>query len=214
MADVTRVSCNNCEFSLEPSWANSSPRPPCPECGEHGVAISISIAEEINLASSLRVAMEPADTERSWLQRWQSLESEMCSIHDPISEQMSGAAINAANQRLQSFFIQAYHLKDALIADRPNGIDKKKVEDAISADPRLALLADLANLDKHRRLSRTPRSGDRPSLGEVKGVQTGPGPEWVVTVEIRHKGSSLDGLTIASEAIAAWEQALKGWGVL
>lgn len=214
MADVTKVSCNNCGYSLDPSWTNLSPRPPCPECGEHGVAISISIVEEISLVDSLRVAMAPGDTERSWLQRWKSLESEMCSISDPISEQMSSAAINAANQRLQSFFIQAYHLKDALIADRPNGIDTKKVEAAISTDPRLALLADLANLDKHRRLSRTPRSGDRPSVGEVKGVQSGSGPEWVVTIEIRHKGNSLDGLTIASEAMAAWEQALKGWKIL
>jgi hypothetical protein len=63
---------------------------------------------------------------------------------------MSGVAINAANHRLQSFYIQAYHLKDALKS-------APAIEPAIAADPALALLADLANLDKHSRLNRPPR---------------------------------------------------------
>ncbi len=214
VADVTRVSCNSCGHTLDPTWARLTPRPPCPECGERGVAISMAIASEISFASSLRVAMVPAQAERSWLQRWRSLEQEMHSISGPISPPMSGTAINTANQRLQSFFIQAYHLKDSLIADSPNGIDRETVENAISTDSRLALLADLANLDKHRELSRAPRSRDRPSLGQVKGVKEGAGDEWILAVEILHMGRSLDGLTIASDAMAAWEQMLKSWGVL
>jgi hypothetical protein len=48
------------------------------------------------------------------------------------------------------------------------------VEQAITSDPNLALLADLANLDKHFKLSRAPRSGDVPTI-TVKGVQPGSG---------------------------------------
>ena len=72
----TKISCSNCGESLDPSWAHLSPRPPCPACGQRGVAIAVGIAEEINIAASLNVGMHPHDTDRNWRRRWTELESE------------------------------------------------------------------------------------------------------------------------------------------
>jgi hypothetical protein len=83
--------------------------------------------------------MHPHDTDPHWRRRWRELESEWSKLDHPITETMSAVAINAANHRLQSFYIQAYHLKDALRSVAPD------IESTISADPAFALLADLAN---------------------------------------------------------------------
>lgn len=207
-AQPPRVSCRNCGESLDPSWAHLSPRPPCPACGQRGVAIAVGIAEEINIAGSLHVGMHPHDIDRNWHRRWTELESEWSKLDQPITETMSGVAINAANHRLQSFYIQAYHLKDALKSTAP------AIESAISADPRLALLADLANLDKHSQLNRPPRSRDVPMIISVSGQQPGSGGGWRLRLEIQHKGQTLDGMDIAREAMDAWRAYLKTSGLL
>src|SRR5215211_233346 len=54
--------------------------------------------------------------------------------------------------------------KDALIAaSGPHGVTASTIEAAITNDPDLALLADLANIDKHFKLSRPARSGHAPA---------------------------------------------------
>ena len=47
---------------------------------------------------------------------------------------------------------------------------KSDIEAAINRDPDLALLADLANLDKHVTLDNTPRSGDVLAIGPCSGT--------------------------------------------
>lgn len=121
---------------------------------------------------------------------------------------MSGVAINAANHRLQSFYIQAYHLKDALKSVAP------AIESAISVDPALTLLADLANLDKHSRLNRPPRSGEVPMIVSVSGVKPGSEDGWKLRLEIKHKGQTLDGMDVARKAMDAWRAYLKTSGLL
>ncbi|MFN0303383.1 MAG: hypothetical protein ACKVQU_23840 [Burkholderiales bacterium] len=127
---------------------------------------------------------------------------------------MSGNAINSAHHRLQSFFIQLYHLKDTLISDPKSGLSKTVVESAISTDPRLALLADLANLDKHSRLTRPPRSSDVPVIGSAKGQAPGSGGGWRLRLEIIHQGRTRDGLDVAGEAMDAWRNQLHAWGII
>lgn len=207
-AQPLKISCNNCGESLDPSWAHRWPRPPCPACGQHGVAIAVGIAAEVNIAGSVSVGMHPHDTDRNWRRRWTELESEWSKLDQPITETMSGAAINAANHRLQSFYIQGYHLKDALKSVDP------AVESAISADPALALLADLANLDKHSRLIRRPRSGGVPMIVSVSGEQPGSRGSWRLRLKIQHKGRTLDGMDVAREAMDAWRAYLKTSGLL
>lgn len=207
-AQISDISCSNCGEPLDPSWAQLSPRPPCPICYHRGVTIAVGIATEINIASSLGVRMHPRDTDRNWRRRWEELETEWSRIDQPIIETMSRAAINTSNHRLQSFYIQAYHLKDSLKSVAP------AIESTISADPILALLADLANLDKHSKLNRPPRSGDVPVIVSVSGEEPGAGGGWRLCLEIRHKGQTLDGMDVARRVMNAWRTYLKGSGLL
>jgi hypothetical protein len=128
-------------------------------------------------------------------------------------EVVSGDSIFAWRDRLCSFWVRTYHLKDALKEAAPAlGLDPKDIEKAIANDPRLALLADLANLDKHQRLSKGPRSGCVPVIGKASGQDVIP-QGWILRVPIEHNGSTLDGLDVARAAVAAWREKLEGWGL-
>jgi hypothetical protein len=108
-------------------------------------------------------------------------------------------AIMAARAELLTFFVRSYHLKDALVAEAAAlALTRNEIEKAISGDPELALLADLANLDKHHRLDRPPRSGEVP----------------VIELPIHRAGAVRDGLDVASSTTAAWQVKLEGWGLL
>jgi len=57
-------------------------------------------------------------------------------------------AVCAAQYRLQSFLVQVFHLKDALVREAGSTrVTKEVAGAAINQDPHPALLADLANLD-------------------------------------------------------------------
>jgi hypothetical protein len=122
---------------------------------------------------------------------------------------LSAAPIQNANHNLHSFFVQAYHLKDSLIQDAgTTGVPKTTIE----ADLHLALLADLANLDKHGKLGGSPRSGDIPTW-KVSGVSEGDAG-WRLSLTIRHKSKTLDGLNFAAEVVSAWKTHLSQWGLI
>jgi hypothetical protein len=114
-------------------------------------------------------------------------------------DDMSGQAIEAAYRDLRSFYVRTYHIKDPLKQDAASlGLQPSDIEDAISNDSDLALLADLANLDKHFKLNKRPRSGAVPNLAHVQGVRAGSGEGgWRLDVKIRHGARVLDGLEVA-----------------
>ena len=126
---------------------------------------------------------------------------------------MSTESIHASAYRLFSFFIQTYHLKDALKDAAPGLGLKPNVEDTITNDSRLALLADLANLDKHTKLTKAPRSGCAPVIKPISGVDSSTGNGWRLSVKIEHGASVLDGLSVAQDAVTAWQEKLKAWGL-
>lgn len=156
----------------------------------------------------------PGEQDRDWRQRWQQIQSHLTRILTSRTETMSASAIHAALHELQSFFVQAYHLKDALKHDAVAlGITEKQVEDGVSADTYLSLLADLANLDKHSELTRRPRSGAVPDTAGVSGRSL-PGGGWQLSWRFEHMGSTLDGVTVAAEIVPAWESLLRDWGLI
>lgn len=107
------------------------------------------------------------------------------------------------------FIIHAYHLKDALRAAAPSlGLNASDFEDAITNDLRLALLADLANLDKHLKLTKPPRSGCVPVIEQISGFDSAAGNKLLLSVNIKHDTVILDGLAVARDAIAAWQEKL------
>jgi hypothetical protein len=172
----TGVSCPECGTERPAEIAQTVPRPPCPECGAKGIAIRLGIAEEIDIAGELTVAMSPNDQSRGWVRRCSDAQTGLRRMTDPRTMQLSGAAVLEARRELLDFYVRAYHIKDALKTESGSlGLSEKAIEGAMAADPALALLTDLANLDKHLNLNRPPRSGDIPQIGDATGVQRGSG---------------------------------------
>jgi hypothetical protein len=192
------------------------PRPPCSVCGTQGIAIRLGIAEEVDTAESVSVSMRPGDQKQDWQRRWGDVKEQLPRILEPRVEQLSGSAIFAARAELLSFFVRSYHIKDALCAEANTlGLTRETIEEAITTDPELALLADLANLDKHLRLNRPPRSGSVPVIEDPSGVQAGSGEGgWTLKLPIRHAGAVRDGLDIATASTAAWEGQLENWRLI
>jgi hypothetical protein len=159
----------------------------------------------------------PGDQKRGWKQRFHEAERELKKLMEPQTSERSGDAVNAARHSLHSFYVQTYHIKDALKNDAAStGVSGTTVESAITNTPVLALLADLANLDKHGRLKDPPRSGSVPvidDVGAISGDDSQPGT-WRLDVVIKHGGKTLDGLKVAEDAVLAWRKLLEVWGLL
>jgi len=171
--------------------------------------------ESLKVSSSLSMELVPGAQARDWRQRWIEIQEHLKRLLALQSDAMSAASIQNANHDLQSFFVQAYHLKDSLKQDAgTTGLSATTIEDAITADPELALLADLANLDKHAKWNprKAPRSGDVPTW-HVSGVSDGKAG-WRLSLTIWHKGKTLDGLNFAGKAVSAWKRHLRQWGLI
>jgi hypothetical protein len=178
--------------------------------------VHVSLAEQVTTTATVSATLTPADQGRGWERRWHEVECELTELLAPQPGGVSGDAIHAARHRLHSFYVQAYHVKDALkVEAATTGIPGEMVERTITAEPALALLADLANLDKHGNLDRAPRSGHVPRMVSVSGTtDTGGEGGWRLDLQIEHGGKSLDGLTAAANAVDAWRRVLTGWGLL
>lgn len=208
---MNAVNCSKCGTLRPPELAQETVRPPCPKCGGTSLISEVTMVETVSASSILLTELVPGNQARDWKQRWKQIEDELWHILQPHSETTSGESIHAAQQRLFSFFILTYHLKDALKEAAPGlRFSSSAVEDAITKDARLALLADLANLDKHMKPSRSPRSGAAPVIDQVSGVdRTGGG--WQLSMRIKHGASMLDGLAVAEDAVKAWREKLTAW---
>jgi hypothetical protein len=210
------VSCPQCGASRPPETATTVPPPPCPECGETGIALQLGAAEEVDIAEAVEVALRPPYEGWGWKQRWEGAQEDLGRVMNRHPEELSGAAIQAAYRELQSFYVRTYHIKDALKKDAASlGLQPRAIEDAITNDSGLALLADLANLYKHFKLTMDPRSGEVPKIVPPVGVRSGSEEGgWRLRVPIDHKDKRLDGLDVAQAAVEAWRRHLRGWGLI
>jgi hypothetical protein len=169
------------------------------------------------MTGHLTTRLAPADQKRGWKQKFHESERELSELLAPQTRARSADTVNAARHRLHSFYVQTYHIKDALKEDAGStGVTRIAVENAISAEPILALLSDLANLDKHEKLDKPPRSGSVPVIESVGGISDHDSqPEtWRLDVVIKHAGKTLDGLKVAEDAVLTWRKLLEGWGLL
>jgi len=188
-------------------------RAPCPICGSTLRQINVTCSENLKLAGSLSMELIPGTQAHDWRQRWTEIQEHLKRLLASHSEPISAASIQNANHDLHSFFVQAYHLKDSLTKDGGmTGVSKTTIENTITADPHLALLADLANLDKHVELRDPPRSGAIPTW-KVSGVSDG-NAGWRLSLTIQHKGKTHDGLNFADEVVSAWARHLRRWGLI
>jgi hypothetical protein len=170
----------------------------------------------VSVSASVTASLTPEDQSRDWKRRWEDVQHLLACLLAPRTEPLSSTAIHAAHSDLRAFYIQTYHLKDMLKeASSKIGVSGQTIENTVANDPDLALLADLANLDKHGRLSKSPRSGHVPKIVRVNGTtvdnQTSRG--WRLNVVIEHGGHRIDGLDAAERALSAWARALKHWNL-
>jgi hypothetical protein len=207
------VFCGGCGISLDqPANLPEEERTPCPSCGSMSRHFVATCSDELTLSEGISLELTPGAQTRDWRQRWTEIQEHLKRLLAPHFESMSAVSIQNANHELHSFFVQAYHLKDSLIQDAgATGVTAAAIEDAVTADPHLALLADLANLDKHGRLTKPPRSGDVLTW-QVSGASDA-NAGWLLKLKIRHKGQTHDGLTFADEAVSAWRRHLQTWGL-
>ena len=212
---MTDVHCAKCDLPRPSDLATSGfPRPPCPNCGATSLAISASISVQARVHVEIYGELVPGDQARGWERRWKNLKNSLQGLTQPVFGVMSGDAIHADAQRLLAFFVDAYNLKDALKAEATSlGINPQAVEDAINRDPRLTLVADLANLEKHTTLSKPPRSGIAPSVAQIVGQDVRGTTGWRSVVTIRHGTANLDALEVAKDGILGWEDALGNLGI-
>jgi hypothetical protein len=156
---------------------------------------------------SLGLGIEHA---REWQDVWRGIED--ASILGTQEGKITAAAVTDARSKLEHVFNECLNLRDHLDIDPTVPITKKRIEIAIDADPMLALAVDVANTTKHAVLNRRLRSGQQPRIVAVSGAVAGDG--WPLRMEIEHGGNTLDGVTVATEAVAAWRSLLSSWGLL
>jgi len=133
--------CQSCETPVEDP---PSGRIPCPKCGGLARHFTRTLTDSLQVWGELTVQLRPGSQARDWKQRWIEIQAQLQRVVRPRTESMSGPGIQTAQHELRSFFVQAYHLKDALKDEAATtNVSPKKVEDAITKDPHLALLADL-----------------------------------------------------------------------
>ncbi len=210
---MSHVTCTECGSDRPDELATVGERTRCPVCVWTAITIHLSaVAQGMSSASGkLTMALRPGKT-RGWQQRWQLIQDDLARQLLPRTEPLTDDSIRQAHHELQSLFVQAYNLRDALTEEA--GIPLRKMKSAIANEPALALLADMANLDKHGRLKSRPWSGDVPRIVDVQGV-TGSGvAHWGLKVAVELKGIQRDGLEIAQSGIASWHRALSDWKLI
>lgn len=187
----------------------------CDRCGTGAwTIVDVLTDSSATFSSEVLGTLTPGgDTARDWKQRWRSIQADLESLCRPSVETMSRDTIFAWRDRLCGWHVQAYHLKDALKgAASTLGIGPQAIDTAINNDLRLALLADLANQEKHSQLNR-PRSGYAPRIGVPKGTDIPP-RGWILKIDVNHGSQTLDGLQIARDAAIAWREHLEAWRLI
>lgn len=209
-SSMVDVYCGQCgiDRSGDMTLTNAKRTPSVP-CGATSLQYRRQFMAVASVSASVSTALTPGKQERDWLLRWEQIKQRAADLSPSKTAPRSATAIHAAAQEFIDFYVFAYHLKDRLIAEQVQ--PKQVIESAISAEPTLSLLADLANLDKHFVLTKPPRSGDTPII-HVSDASSG--PTWTLVMKIGHHGASLDGFPVAADAVATWDRLLRHWGAI
>lgn len=211
---MDRIICKHCGTELAPELASVSNRPPCPSCGGKGVIIEVSMVATIDVSSCFQSTLIPGKQEQDWRSRWDFFQSETSQIFLSQSGPTSADAIHMLSNRFRALLVTGYHIKDALIdAEPPISTPRAEIEKAINDDPRLALLADLANGYKHPKRNGRLRSGSPSSIIEISGEDSPDGHGWRLKVKIAHGDNVLDGFSVAQSAITAWSEKFSDWNL-
>jgi hypothetical protein len=218
-SSMSQVTCSSCRAERPSEVATQFPRSPC-ACGATALTVHAEPFEAaLTLTDTVSVTLTPGDQDRGWRRRWRETQHDLQQLIAPRTTPLSAEAIHAAAQQLLAFFVQTYHIKDALKKETSaTGVAPGEVENVVKAEPHLALLADLANLVKHASLDvkkYPPKSGHVPSIISVAGESvSAPAGAWRLRLTIEHAGRTLDGLEIARDAVETWRRRLSSWKLI
>jgi len=119
---------------------------------------------------------------------------------------------------LYHFFQDAFHRKDWIKAERPNGIAPADVEELFDSDPtksevEMRLCADLCNRTKHAELKKVIRTGDPQTrfASQSVNVYVGAGAAHTWTIESSNK--TYDVATVVGKIVATWDKWLAAKGL-
>lgn len=189
-------------------------RDPCPKCGGKSFNFNRCFTATATASASVSWSMKPGDQKNDWAKRWTTLEADLPKVTGLRPGSAGREAIKSAEREVLEFIVSAYHLKDILKADKvlPPGVD---VEKTVSADADLALLADMANLDKHHALNskkHPPRSGYVPKYLEHEAYSSQGG--WGLVSKYEHNGVTINAVDVARNGMAAWRTLLQSHGLI
>ncbi len=109
---------------------------------------------------------------------------------------------------MRAFFENCYHLKDWIKNDPQSKIPPQDIEDFINNTPSMRICADIANSQKHLRLSPgRERSQEDPTPGPRHfTLSLGGGPPYgQVSYTISTLSGPLDAFHLARECVDAWK---------
>lgn len=196
------------DIDLEPpDDEDSSP----PEKGSGPKRFEVVVGEKLETADQVSLVLKPFVGNERWSERFHDCESTLPSLDSPQTSEFNGANIKALASRTFALVVDLYHVKDALIEEAPGGVTRERVEEAISADPDLSLLADLCNQRKHGVLTRV-RSGDEPKVKPYEGVGVD-ATAWRCRIMVEHHGAERELFSIVHAALAAWRRLFRSWGI-
>jgi hypothetical protein len=115
-----------------------------------------------------------------------------------------------------TFFMNCYHLKDwiKLDASVPTPV-KQAVESHITSSLPLQLCADICNSLKHLRLTKKPRSSQKPVLGKQSiALTVGSAPTTIsLKYEIDTTTGPIDAFDLATQCVNSWDAFLTANGL-
>ncbi len=108
------VECANCGVARPTELASTTPRPACPECEATALAVQLNVADKIKVTTAVTASLEPGDQSLGWSRRWEAAQGRLAKLLAPRTEDCSGEAIKNARDDLLAFYVQTFHIKDAL----------------------------------------------------------------------------------------------------
>jgi hypothetical protein len=162
-----------------------------------GLAMGIGGLSLLRRARLRREAREH-DPWWQWQKQWERVEIGLRRI-DTIYEGRQGDSTEALYD-LFSFFLNCYHLRDWLAADRLSAMSYKKATKVIERSTHLRVCDDLVNRTGRAVLARCRVNSKRSSTPPEGGVAH----RW----EIVAGDATFDALELALNCVAAWETAL------
>jgi hypothetical protein len=108
------VRCATCEAVRPLELIGSEQRARCPVCGGTSLSVSVSLTATVSVSATVTSELTPPGQERDWRQRWDQIRADLDKVIAARTDNPSRESIYAARYQLHSFYVQAYHLKDAL----------------------------------------------------------------------------------------------------